>query len=191
MIEKNHENPQSGWSAPGFEPRTSRMRVSCVTTEPPRSVLCYSMRRFNQQDYVIILCLYFIESGIQINYTLPIALKICMYIIFFIYRVCLNSHYKLWGLVVGTKMVKFCVVPAMRLVRRNGNSMEDVVTRALYLRLRLRFASLILIWSSKKAIEQLPLKGHGPTLQRKTLATQGCGRAVKFCLRTALNLRLD
>ena len=35
----------------------------------------------------------------------------------------------------------------MRLVRRNGNSMEDVVTRALHLRLRLRFASLILILS--------------------------------------------
>ena len=33
----------------------------------------------------------------------------------------------------------------MRLVRRNGNSMEDVVIRALHLRLRLRFASLILV----------------------------------------------
>ena len=33
----------------------------------------------------------------------------------------------------------------MHLVRRNGNSVEDVVTRALHLRLRLRFASLILI----------------------------------------------
>ena len=31
---------------------------------------------------------------------------------------------------------------------------------------------------------------HGPTLQRKTLATQGCGRAVKFCLRPALNPHL-
>ena len=38
--------------------------------------------------------------------------------------------------------------------------------------------------------EQLPQKGHGPTLQRKTLAMQGCGRAVKFCLRPALNPRL-
>ena len=36
----------------------------------------------------------------------------------------------------------------MRLVRRNGDSMEDVVTRALHLRLRLRFASLILIMAS-------------------------------------------
>ena len=33
----------------------------------------------------------------------------------------------------------------MRLVRRNGNSMEDVVSRTSHLRLRLRFASLILI----------------------------------------------
>ena len=38
--------------------------------------------------------------------------------------------------------------------------------------------------------EQLPRKGHGPTLQRKTLATQGCGLAVKFCLRPALNPRV-
>ena len=38
MIEVNHEKTQSGWSVPGFEPGTSRMRVSCVTTEPPRSV---------------------------------------------------------------------------------------------------------------------------------------------------------
>ena len=36
MIEKNHEKPQSDWSAPEFEPGTSRMRVSCVTTESPR-----------------------------------------------------------------------------------------------------------------------------------------------------------
>ena len=38
MTEENHEKTQSGWSAPGFEPGTSRMRVSCVTTEPTRSV---------------------------------------------------------------------------------------------------------------------------------------------------------
>ena len=38
MTEENHEKPQSGWSEPGFEPGNSRMRVSCVTTEPPRSV---------------------------------------------------------------------------------------------------------------------------------------------------------
>ena len=35
---KPRNKPQSGWSAPGFEPGTPRMRVSCVTTEPPRSV---------------------------------------------------------------------------------------------------------------------------------------------------------
>ena len=29
--------------ATGFEPGTSRMRVSCVTTEPPRSVNIYIM----------------------------------------------------------------------------------------------------------------------------------------------------
>ena len=37
-LRKTTKNPQSGWSAPGFKPGTSRMRVSCVTTEPPRSV---------------------------------------------------------------------------------------------------------------------------------------------------------
>ena len=37
-LRKTTKKPQSGWSAPGFEPGTSRMRVSCVTTEPPRSV---------------------------------------------------------------------------------------------------------------------------------------------------------
>ena len=35
-LRKITKKPQSGWSAPGFEPGTSRMRVSCVTTEPPR-----------------------------------------------------------------------------------------------------------------------------------------------------------
>ena len=42
----------------------------------------------------------------------------------------------------------------MRLVRRNGNSMEDVVTRALHLRLRLRFASLILILRIRRSRER-------------------------------------
>ena len=37
-LRKNTKKPQSGWPAPGLEPGTSRMRVSCVTTEPPRSV---------------------------------------------------------------------------------------------------------------------------------------------------------
>ena len=37
------KKPQSGWSAPGFEPGTSRMRVSSVTTEPPRSVYLTSI----------------------------------------------------------------------------------------------------------------------------------------------------
>ena len=37
-LRKTTKKPQSGWSAPGFEPGTSRMRVSCVTTEPSRSV---------------------------------------------------------------------------------------------------------------------------------------------------------
>ena len=37
-LRKTTKKPQSGWSAPGFEPGTSRMRVSCVTTEPARSV---------------------------------------------------------------------------------------------------------------------------------------------------------
>ena len=39
LTEENPEKPQSGWSVPGFEPGTSRMRVSCVTTEPRRSVV--------------------------------------------------------------------------------------------------------------------------------------------------------
>ena len=37
-LRKTTKKPQSGWPATGFEPRNSRMRVSCVTTEPPRSV---------------------------------------------------------------------------------------------------------------------------------------------------------
>ena len=40
-VRKTTKKPQSGWSAPGFEPGTSRMRVSCVTTEPPCSVVLY------------------------------------------------------------------------------------------------------------------------------------------------------
>ena len=38
-LRKTTKKPKSGWSAPGFEPGTPRMRVSCVTTEPPRSVV--------------------------------------------------------------------------------------------------------------------------------------------------------
>ena len=41
MIEKNHEKTQSGSSVPWYEPGTSRMQVSCVTTEPPRSVIAF------------------------------------------------------------------------------------------------------------------------------------------------------
>ena len=37
-LRKTTKKPQSGWSAPGFEPGTSRMWVLCVTTERPRSV---------------------------------------------------------------------------------------------------------------------------------------------------------
>ena len=40
-LRETTKKPQSGWPAPGFEPGTSRMRVSCVTTEPPRSVNMY------------------------------------------------------------------------------------------------------------------------------------------------------
>ena len=36
--------PQPGWPATGFEPATSRMRVSCVTTEPPRLVATIIVR---------------------------------------------------------------------------------------------------------------------------------------------------
>ena len=48
---KPRKKPQSGWLAPGFEPGTSRMRVSCVTTEPPRSVsiLCCSREKRGNQ----------------------------------------------------------------------------------------------------------------------------------------------
>ena len=38
-LRKNTKKSQSGWSAPGFKSGTSQMRVSCVSTEPPRSVL--------------------------------------------------------------------------------------------------------------------------------------------------------
>ena len=37
-LRKTSKKPQSGCSAPGFEPEISRMRVLCVTTESPRSV---------------------------------------------------------------------------------------------------------------------------------------------------------
>ena len=40
-LRKTTKKTQSGWSAPGFEPGASRMRVSCVTTEPPRSILLF------------------------------------------------------------------------------------------------------------------------------------------------------
>ena len=41
---RKHYKPQPGWSVTGFEPGTLRMRVSCFTTEPPRSVIfvCYT-----------------------------------------------------------------------------------------------------------------------------------------------------
>ena len=41
-LRKTTKKPQSGWSAPGFEPGTSRMRVSCVTTEPRHSFCRHS-----------------------------------------------------------------------------------------------------------------------------------------------------
>ena len=43
----------SGWSAPGFEPETSRMRVSCVTTEPPRSILLVLFLPFRRKTRLI------------------------------------------------------------------------------------------------------------------------------------------
>ena len=45
-LRKTTKKPQSGWSAPGFEPRTSRMWVLCVTTEPPRSVSSFLFHIF-------------------------------------------------------------------------------------------------------------------------------------------------
>ena len=38
-LRKPLKKPQPGWSASGFEPGTSRMRVSCVITERTRSVI--------------------------------------------------------------------------------------------------------------------------------------------------------
>ena len=66
MIEENHEKPQSGWSAPGFVPGTSRMRVSCVTTEPPRSVLLLLL--------LLLLLLTFLED-FRKNFGLPRDLR--------------------------------------------------------------------------------------------------------------------
>ena len=37
-LRETTKKPQSCWPAPGFKPGTSRMLVSCVTAEPPRSV---------------------------------------------------------------------------------------------------------------------------------------------------------
>ena len=42
------KKPQSGWSAPGFEPETSWMRVLCITTEPARPVRKYCMSTFGE-----------------------------------------------------------------------------------------------------------------------------------------------
>ena len=53
-LRKTTKKPQSGCPAPGFEPGTSRMRVSCVTTEPLHSVfsLCYSRKLFISSHYL-------------------------------------------------------------------------------------------------------------------------------------------
>ena len=48
-LRKTTKKSQSGWSAPGFEPGTSRMRVSCVTTEPPRSVFLALFLHFRRK----------------------------------------------------------------------------------------------------------------------------------------------
>ena len=50
---KPRKKPQSGWSAPGFEPGTSRMWVSCVTTGPPRSVFLFLFLHFRRKTRLI------------------------------------------------------------------------------------------------------------------------------------------
>ena len=45
-LRKTTKKPQSGWSAPGFEPGTSLMRGTCVTTKPPRSVILVLFMHF-------------------------------------------------------------------------------------------------------------------------------------------------
>ena len=55
-LRKTTKKPRLGWSAPGFEPGTSRMRVSCVTTELPRSVryICLALIQSLSQYRIII-----------------------------------------------------------------------------------------------------------------------------------------
>ena len=59
-LRKTTKKPQSAWPAPGFEPGTSRMRVSCVTTEPPRSVncLCYRFKHIIYKLTVLLVNTY-------------------------------------------------------------------------------------------------------------------------------------
>ena len=52
-LRKTTKKPQSGWSAPGFESGSSRMRISCVTTEPPRSVLSLFCFLLINEGYVL------------------------------------------------------------------------------------------------------------------------------------------
>ena len=54
-LRKTTQKAQSGWSAPGFEPGTSRMRVSCVTTEPPRSVTLFCFSCFCVNCYSVFI----------------------------------------------------------------------------------------------------------------------------------------
>ena len=77
-LRKTTKKPQSGWSAPGLEPGTSRMRVSCVTTEPPRSVVCFSfvfVEKKNLFSYVYkIIYLFYSRMSSQptgVDYKLP------------------------------------------------------------------------------------------------------------------------
>ena len=66
---KPRKKPQSGWSAPAFKPGTSRMRVSCVTTEPPRSVfnILFSMVLSSVYKSIVLLTVSFTVLILRCN----------------------------------------------------------------------------------------------------------------------------
>ena len=71
-LRKTTKKPQSGWSAPGFEPGTSRMRVSCVSTEPPRSVMLILFLKWNYFRFLKIEWLLFLLAFALHTYCIKI-----------------------------------------------------------------------------------------------------------------------
>ena len=114
MFEDNHEKTPSGWSAPGFQPGTYRMRVSRVTTEPPRSVTYL----FIYFLFFLILFLHFLR---KIYYRMGLGVRVCV-------RACVSVCLSVC--VCQCVCVCVCVysfgppltifIPVMRLIRNVG-----------------------------------------------------------------------